>query len=66
MIHKRRIGRDKRFAQKEEVVGWMEDLKMESVFEQALLAERGGSRNRNKNGGDGERVFSGDLDAWRK
>ncbi|KAF8839719.1 hypothetical protein BDN67DRAFT_952994 [Paxillus ammoniavirescens] len=66
MIHKRRTGRDKRFAQKEEVAGWMEDLKMESAFEQALLAERGGSRNRNKNGGDGERVFSGDLDAWLK
>ncbi|KIK93619.1 hypothetical protein PAXRUDRAFT_503286 [Paxillus rubicundulus Ve08.2h10] len=64
MIHKRRIGRNKRFAQKEEVAGWMEDLKMESAFEQALLAEQGGSQDGGKNGGNGKRVFSADLDAW--
>ncbi|KAF9224745.1 hypothetical protein BS17DRAFT_702366 [Gyrodon lividus] len=60
MIHKRRIGRDRRFLRKEEVAMWVEDLKMESAFEWALLGERG----RSGNGGDARMVFSGDLDAW--
>ncbi|KAF9242299.1 hypothetical protein BU15DRAFT_44029, partial [Melanogaster broomeanus] len=61
MIYKRRMGRESRFANKELIEGWVEDLKMESKFEEALLGPWWGGAGEN----DWDRVFSDNPRAWR-
>ena len=55
MMHKRRLRRERRYAQFVELTGWIKDLQMESAFEKQL--RRSGARI--------DPVFSDDPNAWR-
>lgn len=55
MIHKRRLGRERRYAQSVQLTEWIKDLEMECAFERQL--RRAGERI--------QPVFSDDPQAWR-
>ncbi|KIJ58426.1 hypothetical protein HYDPIDRAFT_113204 [Hydnomerulius pinastri MD-312] len=64
MIHRRRVARDRRYALKEVLEGWMDDLKKECAFEATLLGKRG--RSGTGAGTEGKnRVFSDNPGAWQ-